>query len=452
MGLGRSEHRLIQLGLLEGGFYSENLADDLFGRNTREAIGRWQVSRDHVPTGYLDAESAQLLLEAGRGREAAMAAETFSQAISDAQNIQGTFGSATVLYRAMALAHIALAQAKAGRHQDAEQSISQAISIAQDIESDRYRVEAFAHIALAQAKAGSHQDAARSFSQAISFADDIERTDDALFVRVAEVQANAGYFSAALATARNIQTQGNREDALFLIALAQADADYVGDALATAQDIIEPDFRVEVFSRIALARAKAGVGEDAEESFSQAISILQDIESDVYRAKGFADIALAQVKAGRHQDAEQSISQAISATQNLQWVDNSVRARAFAEIALVQAKVGRHQDAERFFSLAISAAQIFETEHYLLDIVAEAQTEAGYFQAALATARMLSPWRGGARTIHMTSPFALFRIAAAQAEMGYVGDAFVTAQSIPNTDWARAAAFARIAAVQAEAD
>ena len=69
LGLERSDHRLIQLGLASEGF-EPGPADGLFGRGTRGAIHRWQSSRDEAPTGYLDADSAKLLMASGRQREA----------------------------------------------------------------------------------------------------------------------------------------------------------------------------------------------------------------------------------------------------------------------------------------------------------------------------------------------------------------------------------------------
>ena len=65
LGLERSERRLIQLGLSAEGF-DPGPADGLFGRGTRGAIGRWQASRGEEATGYLDVESAKLLLASGR--------------------------------------------------------------------------------------------------------------------------------------------------------------------------------------------------------------------------------------------------------------------------------------------------------------------------------------------------------------------------------------------------
>ena len=61
LGLERSERRQIQMGLADLGF-DPGPADGLFGRGTRGAISRWQVSQGTAASGYLDADTARTLL------------------------------------------------------------------------------------------------------------------------------------------------------------------------------------------------------------------------------------------------------------------------------------------------------------------------------------------------------------------------------------------------------
>ena len=63
--LNRYDRRLVQTGLALTGF-DPGPADGLFGRGTRKAIGRWQASQGLAETGYLDADTAGKLLEAGK--------------------------------------------------------------------------------------------------------------------------------------------------------------------------------------------------------------------------------------------------------------------------------------------------------------------------------------------------------------------------------------------------
>ena len=59
--LTRADRRLIQSSLAAQG-YDPGPADGVFGRRTRRAIGQWQAARGEGPTGYLNAEAAELLL------------------------------------------------------------------------------------------------------------------------------------------------------------------------------------------------------------------------------------------------------------------------------------------------------------------------------------------------------------------------------------------------------
>ncbi|MDE0204439.1 MAG: SUMF1/EgtB/PvdO family nonheme iron enzyme [Candidatus Tectomicrobia bacterium] len=62
LGLTRADRRVIQTSLSAQGF-DPGPADGVFGRRTRAAISRWQGARGEEPTGYLNAETARLLIE-----------------------------------------------------------------------------------------------------------------------------------------------------------------------------------------------------------------------------------------------------------------------------------------------------------------------------------------------------------------------------------------------------
>ena len=61
LGLSRDELRRIQRNLISLGHYAGSV-DGLFGKDTREAIKKWQSSQKMAATGYLDADSAKALL------------------------------------------------------------------------------------------------------------------------------------------------------------------------------------------------------------------------------------------------------------------------------------------------------------------------------------------------------------------------------------------------------
>ena len=66
--LTRDERRQIQSALADAGFYTGTI-NGLFGRQTRAAIRAWQASHGEPETGYLDADGAIALLEAGTAPE-----------------------------------------------------------------------------------------------------------------------------------------------------------------------------------------------------------------------------------------------------------------------------------------------------------------------------------------------------------------------------------------------
>ena len=64
LGLARSKRRMVQHGLASLG-YAPGPADGLFGKRTREAIGRYQGAKGFDATGYLTAEQSQVLVALG---------------------------------------------------------------------------------------------------------------------------------------------------------------------------------------------------------------------------------------------------------------------------------------------------------------------------------------------------------------------------------------------------
>ena len=78
LGLTRADRRLIQSSLAEQGF-DPGPTDGVFGRRTRAAIGQWQAARGDEPTGYLDAETAGLLLARPPLREATPTGESIER-------------------------------------------------------------------------------------------------------------------------------------------------------------------------------------------------------------------------------------------------------------------------------------------------------------------------------------------------------------------------------------
>ena len=125
--------------------------DGLFGPRTRKAIGGWQSSQGKPASGYLDGESASVLLEADEAPPppAQETLEILSEALRTARGITEA-GK-----RVWALSEVAPAQAEAGDSHGAARTISDALSLARGLTEARSRDWALIAVAEAQAKAGT---------------------------------------------------------------------------------------------------------------------------------------------------------------------------------------------------------------------------------------------------------------------------------------------------------
>ena len=431
LGLERSERRLIQVGLSAEGFDLQESADGMIGQGTREALARWQASHGEVATGYLDAETARSLFEAGKRYEAGVMA--FSQALSVIQMIPLTFE------RAKAFADIALGQAKTGRVWTAELAFSKALEAAQAAKGDRVRDMAFTDITASQAEAGYLQ-------EALAMVQNIKQPSfrATAFASIALAQAEAGNSKAvgqslsdALVAARAIEDEQKRASSLGEIAVAQVMVNRARDALATVQEIKANRMRDEALAAVAVAQAEAG-------DFQGATATARKIELHPGRAEAFAGIARAQARAGHARDAEQSISQAMLAAQEIEH--DETRAYRLTAIARAQAAAADDKAAEQSFAEAVSAAEKVVDDgqrHFALFDIATLQADAGYVEGAKLTAQKIEPGSGA-------HPDVLSAIAVAQTKAGNDPDAMATVKQI-KYDHDRAEAFIKLASAQAEA-
>ena len=430
--LGRSERRLIQLGLSAEGFHP-GPADGLFGRRTRSAIAHWQKSRGMAATGYLNAETAKFLRESKSKPKAP-------------ERLPQRAGSPTPRGKGEGLSAAVTSPPKMHESRNAEKSLSEALSAAQGIESAFLRVSAFATIAEAQAAAGNLWDAEKSFSEALATAREIEATPlrDSAYAGIARRQAAVGDMPDAMATAQKITDAFWRATAYTNIAKAQAvagnaqgAANFFSKAVEAAQRI-DPWVRASVFANIAKAQAVAGNARGVAVFFTKALEAAQRAEDAIERAYAYGFIAEAQAAAG-------NVQEALRTAWGIQ--DGTPRASAFARIAQAQAAAGNVRDAEKSFSEALATAQgiedgFFSFRDSVFADIAKAQAVAGNVQDALRTARGIQDGTPRAS--------AFIDIAEAQAAAGNVQEALRTAWGIQDGK-PRASAFARIAQVQAAA-
>ena len=464
LGLRRGDRRLIQAGLKALGFDPGPL-DGLFGRGTRAAIGKWQVSGGKPATGYLDAAMARALAKAGaaapplRGDPPQTQAglsqateATLSMALQAAGKIDDAFN------RADAFADIGSVFAQAGDLRRARQTLELAMTAAEGVEGSNDFVlrSALSTVAATGAKLDDAGWVAQTITRVMTAAqrleDDYDRAD--VLTDVAEARAEAGdaegaaqSFNQAEATAARIEREFYRNLALGGIARALARTGNFREALEAAQRIKDERSRVLALIWNAETQVEAGDADGAARLIPQALATVQGIKEDYGRADALAAIAGLQAEAGDAQGAAQSIETALRVA--LRIDDEFHQGLLLSDIAKAQANAGD-------FPGALETAQRLKEDGrrvYVWIDVAEAQVEAGdsagaarSIQQALATAQRLED-----------DDFLVYKMAAVAKAQAKAGDAEGAAQSIRQAleiarriadVSARAAAFTSIAQAQ----
>ncbi len=271
----------------------------------------------------------------------------------------------------MALAEVAVAQAKAGQRAAAKQTFERARQTAQQVADAYWRAKALTEIAVAQAKAGQRAAAKQTFERALQIA---QMTKDAfqrvtILSAIATKQAEAGQFDWALQTAQAIKGTYWRTKTLQAIAelragakrrartrhprwnlidayspdevayartLSQADAGHLDQALQSAQEIVDAFFRASALAVVASGQAKAGQVRQARDTVAEALQAAQKIKSPRTRALALAHIAAVQAEAGQIDQALQTAKQLVS--------DPAEYARALLDIAAVLLGVSEEED------------------------------------------------------------------------------------------------------------
>ena len=465
LGLRREDRRLIQAGLKALGFDPGPL-DGLFGRGTRTAIGKWQVSEGKPATGYLDAPMARALAKAGAAapplpRDASKvqaglsqpAEATLSMALQAAGKIDHAFT------RANAFANIGNAFAQAGDARRAKQSLDLAMAAGERVEGLYNFVlgSVLSTVVATGAKLGDASWATHTITRVMTTAQRLKDADDRadVLTDIAKAQAEVGNaegaaqsIQQALTAATEIEVEGDREWNFHRIAVGQAQTGDFRGALATAQRIKDNDAHAWTFARIAEVQAEAGETEGAAQSVQQALAVAAQIEDEDDRAWAFARIAKAQAKAGETEGAAQSVQQALAVAAQIE--DEGLGDSPLKHISEAQAQMGD-------FRGALATAQRIKEDDarvYVLTDIAEAQTEAGDVVGA---ARLIQQALAIAQRIKEDDYRHVYRltdIAEAQAQAGdvvgaarLIQQALATAQRIKEDDY-RPRAFTSIARAQ----
>ena len=385
--LDRAQRKRIQSGLRALGF-NPGSPDGLFGPRTRKAIGKWQSSQVELVTGYLDASSAAILLEAGEAASPPGATRIVAQEVMDvlSETLRTARSIKDASFRAQALSAVAQAQAKAGDSHGATRTIAEALRTARSITDAYLRPWALSGIAEAQAQAGDSHGATRTITEALS-------------------------------TARSITVATKRAISLITIAqmLAKTGDSHgatriITEALSTARSITDASMRGMMLGNVAEMLAKTGDSHGATRIITEALSTARSITDAYLRAQALSAVARAQAEAG-------DITEALRIARSITDAYAYFRAGALSAVARAQAEAGDITEALR----TARSITVASTRGRALGGIAEAQAQGGDITEALRTARSITASNRGR---------ALGGIAEAQAQGGDITEALRTARGI----------------------
>jgi tetratricopeptide (TPR) repeat protein len=269
-------------------------------------------------------------------------------------------------WRVNALTSIAAAQAAAHRRREtaaASEDAVQALNAAG--EAGRGRAGVLGRIAAAQSRAGVTTEAAVNIGDALqiirSLGDDTGfKITDFDLVSMARDQADAGNFSEAMRVAQAITSEWARARAIVAVARGQARAGDITEALRMARLVARWD-AAEALKSIGDAQMQAGLRREAAATWAEASSSVPRSQFSVLGLTPvglLVSIAESQAKAGLPQDARDTFDRALQAAQLDFMVFNMAppsavqRIDAVIAVAEAEARSGMSGEAAEAFALA----------------------------------------------------------------------------------------------------
>lgn len=273
--------------------------------------------------------------------------------IAEVQAAAGDLSQAMLLLDKMdddvpALCDFAAALYRAGRPEQAKHVIDRVVAAVASSPDDDNDIKSrhYSMIALAQAHAGKFNDASQTMALAAALLKYGNDHDRALSARdFAQAQAAAFDDDGALATASQITEDYERAIAYCYVAEEFARIGDLTRAKKAASQVEDLDWRDTALCSVAAAQALAGDVPSAMRTF-------EEIRDSNDKAKALCEIAKVQGMVGDVAGALQSFKGAIAETPA---VENSMaRARVFSKVTEAQTRIGLLEEAKR---LAESVAE-----------------------------------------------------------------------------------------------
>lgn len=315
--------------------------------------------------------------------------------------IKTAVGVGNLHAKAEGLRKISIVQARAG-------DLKGALETAATIVDERMKAQALKGIATARAEAGDREGALQT---AAGIRDPYLMAGALRKIAVAppilkDRTAALDLLGQALNSARTIQDENEKVDAVGAIALAYAEAGDVPGAVKTVSTIEGifagkpfPDTAVttkaEALRGIAIAQAKAG-------DIRGALQTARSIMNPYMQVSALAEIAGAQAERGDRNAAVGTVRKAAQSASLVQEI--YVKGPALLAVAEGQAKIGERAAAVKTFRQARHTVRVSADERYKAEALMElamAQSRAGDFSGAVDTAdgiqdvyAQASTWRG----------------------------------------------------------
>ena len=275
-------------------------------------------------------------------------------------------------------AAIAVATGKAGQSKQAEAIVTQAFERARALDNGYLTFGALRAVAEAQRALGLAEGVAETERLALKAAltgPDPKRHDYDLG-RLADEQATAGDFEAALRTAGLIEEPQARASAMVELERAEAAAGKLDDAARLASTVDGP-FRLRALTLLAWTQFKAGAADKAAATTASARAIVTATTDGHDKALNLAQIAALEAELGDAKAADADFAQA---RLPLAGLPDSARVDLAAAIGVALAAAGRTDDA---LALLPEAGDGFRHDGLLIE-TSLAQTRAGDRAGALA--------------------------------------------------------------------
>jgi hypothetical protein len=276
-------------------------------------------------------------------------------------------------------AAIAVATAKAGQSAQAEAIVAQAFERARALNNEFLTFGALRAVAEAQRALGLTEPAIETERLALKAAltGPDPTSHDYDLGRLADEQATAGDFEAALRTAGLIEEPWVRASAMLDAERAAADAGKF-DAAARIAATVDAPFRLRALSLLASEQFKAGGAGLAAETLASARAIVTATTDGLEQARGFAGIAALEAEVGDAKQADADFDRARAA---LAGLSGGARANLARTIAYDLAAAGRPGE-----TLALAPdIDVGQPRNGVLIEASLAQSRAGDHAGALAT-------------------------------------------------------------------